>query len=183
MCSLIQIRGHCVIYGSCECASQSSPSFNFGMQWSVTFFCASLRFRSDALACLGMEVNGAKSTVWLPLKAAEASVRLRPLAKQALTSPSFPLLLLNFFFLFQWPPAPIAEVSMRLPLLAVQATQVLQDSLPVAYSYSRWSKHEAASANRSGYTSSSRLPSCGLQLQQMKQAWVGLLRYEIFTVW
>ncbi len=70
-------------------------------------------------------------------------MRLPPLAKQALTSQSFPLLLPNFF-LFQWPPAPIAGASVRLPPLAVQATQVLQDSHPVAYS--RQSKREAASA-------------------------------------
>jgi len=40
-------------------------------------------------------------------------------------------------FHFQRPSAPTANASVRLPPLAVQATQVLQDSLPVAYGYSR----------------------------------------------
>ncbi len=58
----------------------------------------------------------------------------------------FPPATNNPFFPFQWPPAPVADTSARLPPLADQATQVLQDSLPVAYSYSRQSKREAASA-------------------------------------
>ncbi len=45
-----------------------------------------------------------------------------------------------------WPPAPVADTSVRLPPLAEQATIALQDSLPVAYSYSSQSKHNAAFA-------------------------------------
>ncbi len=52
--------------------------------------------------------------------AAEASMRLPPLATQTLTSHIFLLLP------FQRPPAPIADTSTSPPLLAVQAAQALQ---------------------------------------------------------
>ncbi len=60
------------------------------------------------------------------------------------------LLLLITTFSFQWPPAPVADTSVRLPLLTDQATQVLQNFLPVAYSNSRRSKRKAASARNTG---------------------------------
>lgn len=61
--------------------------------------------------------------------AAKASAKLLPLATQPPESHSFPpvMLLLTPFFSFQWPQAPIADASMRLPPLVAQATQALQD--------------------------------------------------------
>lgn len=53
-------------------------------------------------------------------------MKLLPLATQALTSQSFPPVTSNPFP-FQWPLAPIADTGVRLPLLAVQATQAFQD--------------------------------------------------------
>ncbi len=50
-------------------------------------------------------------------------------------------------FLLQWPPAPVADTSVRLPPLAEQATIALQDPLPVAYSYGSQSKRDAAFAH------------------------------------
>ncbi len=56
----------------------------------------------------------------------------------AINKPLFPL---------QWPPAPVADTSVRLPPLAEQATIALQDPLPVAYSYGSQSKRDAAFAH------------------------------------
>ncbi len=50
-------------------------------------------------------------------------------------------------FPLQWPPAPIADTSLRLPPLVEQATIALQYSLPVAYSYSSQSKHDSVLAH------------------------------------
>ncbi len=53
----------------------------------------------------------------------------------------------NPLFPLQWLPAPIADTSLSLPPLAEQATIALQDSLPVANSYSSQSKCDAAFAH------------------------------------
>ncbi len=53
----------------------------------------------------------------------------------------------NPLFPLQWPPAPVADTSVRLPPLAEQATIALQDPLPVAYSYDSQSKRDAAFAH------------------------------------
>ncbi len=53
----------------------------------------------------------------------------------------------NPLFPLQWPPAPVADTSVRLPPLAEQATIALQDPLPVAYSYSSQSKRDSAFAH------------------------------------
>ncbi len=50
----------------------------------------------------------------------------------------------NSLFPLQWPPAPVADTSVRLPPLAEQATIALQDLLPVAYSYGSQSKRDEA---------------------------------------
>ncbi len=50
----------------------------------------------------------------------------------------------NSLFPLQWPPAPVADTSVRLPPLAEQATIALQDLLPVAYSYGSQSKRDKA---------------------------------------
>ncbi len=52
---------------------------------------------------------------------------LTPLAAQAPTSYIFVLLP------FQWPPAPVADASTSLPLLAAQADQALQPFFPEYY--------------------------------------------------
>ncbi len=76
-------------------------------------------------------------TLWPAATAAEASVKLPPLATQALACLFLMLLLTPFPF--QLPLAPITDASVKLPLLAVQTTQALQDvtnphSLPMTYS-------------------------------------------------
>ncbi len=77
---------------------------------------------------------------WPTATAAGARPTHLSLFRSAMNNPLFPL---------QWPPAPIADTSVRLPPLAEQATITLKDSLPVAYSYSRRSKRDAASTHRS----------------------------------
>ncbi len=52
----------------------------------------------------------------------------------------------NSLFPLQWPPAPVADTSVRLPPLAEQATIALQDPLPVAYSYGSQSKQSTQSS-------------------------------------
>ncbi len=59
----------------------------------------------------------------------------------------FPSAMNNPLFPLQWPPAPVAVTSVRLPPLAEQATIALQDPLPVAYSYGSQSKRDAAFAH------------------------------------
>ncbi len=53
----------------------------------------------------------------------------------------------NPLFPLQWPPAHVADTSVRLPPLAEQTTIALQDPLPVAYSYGSQSKRDAAFAH------------------------------------
>ncbi len=79
-------------------------------------------------------------------------------------------------FSSQWPTIKEGKASVRLPPLATQAHS-FQSFAPATYNHFFLSRHqsEAASSNRSGYTSSSGLPSCGLQLQQAKQAHLLLL--------
>ncbi len=54
---------------------------------------------------------------------------------------------ITLFFPLQWPPAPVADTSVRLPPLAEQAMIALQDPVPVAYSYGSQSKRNAAFAH------------------------------------
>ncbi len=62
-------------------------------------------------------------------------------------------------FLLQWPPAPVADTSVRLPPLAEQATIALQDPLPVAYSYGSQSKRDAAPHHPSTYPAGADIDS------------------------
>ncbi len=71
-------------------------------------------------------------------------MQLQPLATQPHTSQFFPSAMNNSLFPLQWPPAPVADTSVRLPPLAEQATIALQDLLPVAYSYGSQSKRDKA---------------------------------------